>query len=228
MSSEDSSRCESISAALCARADVLWSDGAESEAIEFYTLAAADDYIYAIIALARIRDEQRDYPEAFRFYAKAADLGSPYAQYCVGTCLMAGQGVAKNATEALEWFVRASEQRPPGFSCAQYAVGVCYRNGDGVRQDYNQAINWFRKAAEQGLANAQCELADLYRAGKGTSQDFQSAAIWYEKAAKKGFSVAQFNIGVCYEQGIGVAKDALLAAAWFNKAATGCEVARQA
>ena len=99
-------------------------------------------------------------------YKIAANLRSPYAQYCVATCYADGFGVAKDDVEAFKWFLKSALQKPPGFSCAQHAVGICYRYGRGVVQDDGETVGWLRKAAEQGLAPAQCDLADCCNRGR--------------------------------------------------------------
>ena len=187
--------------------------------------------VEAILRLARINggesDHEPNYEEEFRLYVKAAELGSPYAQYCVGLGYMDGRGVLKDEVEALRWFLKCAQQKPPGSTGAQHAVGKCYNAGLGAPQDFREAVQWFQKAAEQGLAVAQCDLAESYRLGRGTPRDFNEAANWYEKAAEQGHAAAQNNIGNCYKRGIGVLKDMLQAYKWFQLAADqGIEIAK--
>jgi len=105
----------------------------------------------------------------------------------------------------------------------------CYRYGRGVPQDNSEAVGWLRKAAEQGLALAQCDLADAYRLGQGIPKDFAAAAGWYEKAAEQSHAVAQNNIGICYERGLGVSRDLVQAYKWLRLAADeGVEPAKKA
>lgn len=188
-------------------------------------MALKSKYIEAILHLARINDYEPGFnpnpQKAFYWYKTAAELGSPYAQYCVGTCYADGHSVLKDDVEAFRWFLRAAQQKPPGFSVAQHAVGICCEQGKGAPQDNSEAIRWFRKAAEQGLAVAQCALADCHRLGKGTPKDFPAAASWYEKAAEQGHAIAQNNLGICYERGMGVSQDMLQAYTWLRLAADG-------
>jgi len=193
----------------------------------------SNDDLDTLLELARINDCEpacKPNPEkAFQYYKQAAELGSPYAQYCVGTCYAQGYGVLKDDEEAFKWYFKSARQKPPGFSCAQYAVGLCYQNGRGVPQDDGEAIRWFRKAAELGLAVAQCELAHCYRVGRGTPKDLEAAADWYEKAAEEGDVIAQNNLATCYEHGMGVTQDITRAYTWFLLAADGeLESARKA
>jgi uncharacterized protein len=186
---------------------------------------ATGKFVEAILRLARINDCEpgchRNPKEAFRWYKTAANLRSPYAQYCVASCYAGGFGVAKDDVEAFKWFLKSALQKPPGFSGAQHAVGVCYRDGKGVPQDCGEALRWFQKAAEQGLAVAQYDLANGYRLGQGTPKDFAAIATWYEKAAEQGYANAQNNLGICYERGLGVSRDLVQAYKWLRLAADG-------
>jgi len=47
-----------------------------------------------------------------------------------------GDGVAKDAEQAVSWYRRAAEA---GHADAQFNLGVCYSNGDGVAKDAEQA-----------------------------------------------------------------------------------------
>jgi TPR repeat protein len=49
-----------------------------------------------------------DYPEALRWYKKAADLGNSSAMYNLGTMYEQGLGVEKDAAEARKWFDKAA------------------------------------------------------------------------------------------------------------------------
>lgn len=208
--------------------EALWkgSLGAKAdkiEAIKLYRESAENNYFDAILKLATIHDYEPggtfDLNEAFRWYKKAAELSSPYAQYCVGHCYARGHGVAQNDVEAAAWYRKSALQRPPGFSAAQHALGSCYLRGVGVPQDYLKAVYWLRKAADQELAVAEYDIGNAYRLGTGLPQDFEAAASWYEKAAKQGHALAQYNLGVCYYRGMGVARSHFHAVEWYRKAA---------
>jgi len=53
---------------------------------------------------------------------------------------VSGDGVAKDAEQAVSWYRRAAEA---GHADAQFNLGVCYSNGDGVAKDAEQAaVSW--------------------------------------------------------------------------------------
>src|SRR5437762_12904768 len=114
--------------------------------------ATTNDEVDTLLELARINDYEpgcKQNPEkAFQYYKQAAELGSPYAQYCVGTCYAQGYGVLKDDVEAFTRFLTSALQKPPGFSCAQHAVGVCFRDGKGAPKDDPEAVRWFGNAAQ--------------------------------------------------------------------------------
>jgi len=62
-------------------------------------------------------------------------------------CYVHGDGVAKDAEQAVSWYRRAAEA---GNTEAQFNLGSCYDDGDGVAKDAEQAVSWYRRAAEAG------------------------------------------------------------------------------
>ena len=147
---------------------------------------------------------------------RAADHGDPRAQCYLGYYYEMGEGVKKDAREAVRWYRKAAEQ---GDACAQSNLGTCYREGQGVEKDAREAVRWYRKAAEQGNADAQIHLGWCYTNGHGVEKDTSEAVKWYRKAAEQGHADAQSYLGCCYRDGQGVEKDAREAVRWYRKAA---------
>ena len=159
---------------------------------------------------------KKDYPEAVKWYRKAAEQGHARAQCDLGFCYDRGYGVSQSWSEAVKWYRKAAEQ---GQVNAQHNLGWCYYNGKGVSQSYYEAVKWYRKAAEQGHADAQCNLGLCYENGYGVSQSWSEAVKWYRKAAEQGNASAQCNLGWCYEFGKGVSQSYYEAVKWYSKAA---------
>ena len=82
------------------------------------------------------------------------------AQYNLALHYKDGEGIAKDLSQAVEWFRRAAEQ---GFSSAQHSMGLSYEFGYGIDKDINKAVEWYRKAAAQGHENAKLRLKALGR-----------------------------------------------------------------
>ena len=59
---------------------------------------------------------------------------------------MKGQGIAKDAKQAVNWYTKAAER---GHARAQFLLGRLYYAGRAVPLDYKQALNWLTKAANQ-------------------------------------------------------------------------------
>ena len=151
-----------------------------------------------------------------RAWRKAADGGHARAQFRLGVCFGSGNGVAKDAVAAAEWYAKAAAQ---GHAIAQFNLGACFWKGEGVAQDFKAAAAWYAKAAAKGDADAQFNLGCLYQRGTGVAQDFKTAAAWFAKAAAQGDAQAQHNLGVLYGNGRGVPQDCKAAAVLFAKAA---------
>jgi len=71
-----------------------------------------------------------------------------------------GDGVAKDAEQAVSWYRRAARgrQRRRSVQLGHTATS----KGDGVAKDAEQAVSWYRRAAEAGHAAAQCNLGVRY------------------------------------------------------------------
>ena len=128
-----------------------------------------------------------DYPQAVKWFRKAAEQGNSFAQFNLGQIYTQGKGVPQDYAEAVKWWRKAAEQ---GNAPAQYNLGVMYLQGQGVRQDYAQAVKWYRKAAEQGYAGAQNNLGYMYGLGLGVRQDYVTALMWVNLAAAQGQELA--------------------------------------
>lgn len=159
-------------------------------------------------------DTPQDLNTAVKYYAKAADLGNMYAQFCLGFCYCTGEGVSQNYDKAIELYKKSATQN---YVEAEYSLGVCYTAGCGVGKDNTKAVEWFKKAALQGHPGAQYNLAASYKRGCGIEKNLKKAVEWFTKASKAGDVNAQFSLGHCYYHGEGVDKSFETAAMWFKK-----------
>lgn len=114
--------------------------------------------------------------------AKAKE-GDVLAQLQAAEMYAKGEGVAKNAKTAAEWYVKAAEQ---GNAEAQLSLGSLYLGGKGVPKNTTEAAKWFLQAAEQGRAIAQIQMARMYLAGAGVVKDEVEAWKWASLAAEQG------------------------------------------
>ena len=127
-----------------------------------------------------------NYPEAVKWYYKAAKRGNAAAQYDLGICYYYGYGVTKNVPEAVKLIHLAAEQ---GVAEAQFDIGLCYADGEGVTRNLNEATKWWHLSAEQGNAMAQYYLGSCYYHGDGVTKDLNEAAKLFYQAAEQGVAV---------------------------------------
>ncbi len=174
---------------------------------------------------------------------KEAKQGKAEAQSFLGIMYEKGIGVAKDETEAVKWYRKASEQ---GNANAQSMLGRMYADGRGVARNKLEALQWFRNAAqselrefskqpiqfaggyrgainaaERGNALAQTMVGKMYITGSGVAQNDVEAVHWLTKGAN-GFAAAgaQQALGLFYEQGRGgLPKDKAEAMRFYRKAA---------
>lgn len=154
-----------------------------------------------------------DYARAFKEWQPLAAQGEARAQYQLGLMYGAGQGVAHDDAQALEWTRKAAQQ---GNAQAQFTLAMMYANGLGVSKDAVQALAWMRKAAQQGEVLAQNGLANMYAHGLGVPQDKVLAYMIYTLAARGGSALAGKQRNLLAEDMSAQARDAgrALAAAW--------------
>lgn len=99
-----------------------------------------------------------DYPEAAKWYRKAAEQGHIQAQLELGFAYENGNGVKQNSIEAVNWYRKAAEQ---GYAAAQDRLAYCYGKGCGVEQNLEKAVAWCRKAYKQDFPGSGRRLRQL-------------------------------------------------------------------
>jgi TPR repeat protein len=114
------------------------------------------------------------------------------AQHNLGVIYKRGEGVEKDAVQAVHWYRKAAEK---GYAQAQCCIGCMYLDGEGVNKDAVQAAHWYRKAADQGHAGAQNNLGGMYGNGVGVHQNDREAARWWRMAAAQREANAHYCLG---------------------------------
>jgi len=123
---------------------------------------------------------EKDIPQAFKWYARAAEQGHNGARYKLGLLYQIGEGIKQNYGRAAKWYrLAANIGHVPE---AQFAMGQLYFLGQGVLQDYTEAFNWYEKAANQGHPVAQHLLGAMYEEGWAVERDLIEAYKWYTLA----------------------------------------------
>jgi len=142
--------------------------------------------------------------------------GSVKAQSKLGRMYRHGEGVPKDAAQAVTWLGKAAAQ---GSASAQFHLGGMTYRGEGVQKDVAEAMAWFRKAADQGYAKAQLILGAAYSLGEGVPKDDTVALAWYLKAAEQELGTAELKVAEAYAKGLGTPDDDTEAIKWYRRAA---------
>lgn len=138
---------------------VYMDNGSPEKAVKLYRIAAERGHEAACENLAMAYGMGDGVPEdkneAHKWFLKAAEMGSAFAQYITGNNYFNGIGVEANSIEAMRWFDKAAHQGQPN---AQFMMGQFNEYG---REDIAEAKKWYRLAAEQGIEEAQQKLLEL-------------------------------------------------------------------
>lgn len=166
-------------------------------------------------------DNQKDSPEAFKWYEKSARHGDVQAQVRVALSYLNGFDVERNVDRAFYWFNEAAKQ---GDREGLFYLGIMHVNGFGCTKNDKQAVIYFQQAADKGYADAQACLAYHYEHGEGVKVNLPLAIFWYEKAEGNGNEYARKNLNSFYtrfavELMKKEAKDYTQPIAWLRKAA---------
>ena len=100
--------------------------------------------------------ERKNPQESFHWWSRAADMGSPEAQWQMVRLCQKGEGTPQSDSEALRWARKVAER---GDEEAMSFVADCYANGRGCRRDYEQAKRWYIRAGERRNAERMERLA---------------------------------------------------------------------
>ena len=114
---------------------------------------------------------------------RAADAGSPEAQYALATLYKEGRGVAKNPEEAARLLGLAARA---GNTDAEVEYGIALFNGTGVAKDEAAAAGFFVKAAQKGNPIAQNRLACMFATGRGIAGRSGRGGRWHMIARAGG------------------------------------------
>ena len=158
-----------------------------------------------------------DHNKAFELFQKAAKLGNPEAQCCMGCCFKNGYGTQVDYFKAREWYDISSSN---GCARALRHIGFCYQSGIGEEKDVNKAIECYDKAIDLGDISAMVTKGAIYYYGReGMPINYEEAVKWYKKAAEMGDDSGMWRLAVCYMFGIGIEKNIDVAFKWFEKSA---------
>jgi TPR repeat protein len=117
-------------------------------------------YIYGLM-LAGLPQLGKSHKDALPWFLKAAQGGSPAAQYQVGSSLLYGIGCQCEVTKGSVWLKRAAEAGDPE---AQVTLGAYALRGDPTVQDMAIAQLWLERAVASNDLDGTYYLASLLAA----------------------------------------------------------------
>ena len=163
----------------------------------------------------------RDLERAREWYALAAGLGDPHAEFALGEIALgeialgeisledatSDTGTAQDARlrgDARGHFRRAAEA---GHPAAAYNLALMLLAEDASTAD-REVVRWLRQAVDADIPAAQYELAAIYREGTGVDADAARATALLHRAARNGHVPAMLEYGIAvFQNGAGVAPD---------------------
>ncbi len=167
--------------------------------------------IYAVGLIGKSTNQNK----AFELMKQAADKNYTYAQFKVGKFYEAGNGVAKDAIKAADWYNKAADA---GDSFGMVELANLYREGKSVAKDETKAYELAKKAIELGDSFGLLELGNIYLSEKSTLHSDSKAFELFKSAADSGNSRGMNHLAYMYLMGKSVSKDEVKAIEWYSKA----------
>jgi TPR repeat protein len=144
----------------------------------------------------------KDFQKGLPWLRKAAEKGSPEAEWVLSTIYDFGRGrVPVDHGEAFKWALKAAQR---GHPVAQHNVASAYFYGRGVDKDLGQARYWYQQAAEQGFAHSQWSLGEMYLKGDGIAPNRDEAVKWLTKAVAQNHAPSMVTLADIYSDANGV------------------------
>ena len=138
---------------------------------------------------------QKDYANAVKCFAQAAEIGLPRSMVQMGLSYSNGWLGERNAEKTFYWYNLAARE---GDIVGINNLATCYANGIGTPTDPETAVRLYHRSARQGYAIAQHNLGSVYRKGKIIPRDLTRAVFWYKRAATQGVHQSDYWLGIIY------------------------------
>jgi serine/threonine protein kinase/TPR repeat protein len=118
-------------------------------------------------------DGQQNFQRAAFYYRKAAELGHVLSMNALGVCYANGTGVAQSDRSAIEWFLRAAEEK---HAEAMYNLALGYLFSS--QRNVEWALPWAEKAAQADYRPAIMLVGYMYTTGTGTQASTVQSIRW--------------------------------------------------
>ena len=166
------------------------------------------------------RGVPQNFPEAMKWFKKAADQGNPDATALLGVMYEEGQGVSRDNAEALKWYSIAEKN-------GNKKVGVRIEALKSIQQSHERmvALDKEKTALEKEKAELEKKLGAeklfetgvKYVQGDGVPQNMEVAAKYFRLAAEKGLPEAEKALKALFEAGAAVLTNEEEAIKYFRK-----------
>jgi uncharacterized protein len=187
---------------------------------------------YAQRLIAGDTEIPKNVAKAVDMFKTAAASGSGFASRQIGIMHEQGgvEGVEKDATKALEFFMKAANANDPAAllwlgNAAQtgFPTGTQDKPVEDkdllVKRDVGTSLTMYRRAALGGSAEAIYNVGAFYESGTLVDKDAEKAFQLFHRAAVNGLPAAMMKVASAYQNGGGVAQDPVAAEGWYNTAA---------
>src|ERR1700733_1563396 len=118
---------------------------------------ASAQMLYGMM-LAGLPQLKQTYDKALPWFLKAAQAGSPYAQYQIGTGLLNGRGCQCDTAKGDIWLEKAAQADQPD---AQVTLAEHLLRDHPTPESVSGALVWLQRAAKNGNSSAKLYLAAL-------------------------------------------------------------------
>ncbi|MBE3637281.1 caspase family protein [Mangrovicoccus algicola] len=165
---------------------LAWASLRPEEEAQLVALAGAGDTRSMVGLAYRHLNAAGDFrpAEAVTLFARAAEAGSPVAQFELGKLYEKGLGVEADPGRALDLYRASAAQE---FPDALNDLGYLYfQGGLGLRPDRQQALAYFERAADQRHPEAQFNFAALIDDGLVPGKGPAEAARYLYAALRSG------------------------------------------
>ncbi|MEL6205933.1 MAG: caspase family protein [Pseudomonadota bacterium] len=163
-----------------------WSTLRPEQELQLVALAEAGDTRSMVgLAYKRLNAADDFQPEeAYQLFSRAADAGSPVAQFELAKLYEKGIGVEPDRERALELFHASADE---GFADALNDLGFLYYQGAmGLPTDRERALEYFRRAADERHPEAQFNFAALIDDGLVPGRGPEDAARYVYGSLRSG------------------------------------------
>ena len=148
---------------------------------------------------------KKNYDLAFQLYQKAANSGSPSAQFTLGLMYRDAQGTVKNLPEAIKWQKKAAQQN---YRPSLNELGVIYLYGYGTQPDLQQALSYFQRCHDLDWPPCSEAMARIYIYGEGgMDKNIEKAKPYLLHGIEEGMKVSLYLMAQMYLRGIGYEQD---------------------